>query len=431
MAQLLSRSRQAMMVIIILLSSLVVLALWHTPTSRGNAPTVSPISHIVIFYKENRTFDSMFGTFPGANGARTYKDKQGMTHTLGHETLTLPHDICHTYQCAKAAEDGGKMDGFSTTGEVQFQQGDIPNYWQYASTFTLADNNFTQVESSTFSNHLFSIAGTDNNVDSLPVQGNGSPTNQWGCDAPTGTTVEERSPTGATKKVYPCFGFTTLGDRLNTSGISWKYYAQTTKGASGYQFSTYDAIRQIRTTAQWKAHVVPYTQFAADAASGNLPAVSWLTQPVALSDHPPSSICPGENWTVQQINAIMNGPDWASTAIVLTWDDWGGFFDHVPPPHVNVANRLIELGMRTPLIMISPYSRPATIDHTQFSTVSIVRFVEDTFNVPGLSGEDTNAQGLEEMLNFTQSPLPPHLLAQRTCPTTTTPVSGANITPDD
>lgn len=418
-------------IIIVFLSLSFLAGQWRTSTSRAHAATVSPISHIVIFYKENRSFDSMFGAFPGANGATTYKDKQGVTHPLGHETLALAHDVCHTYQCAKAAEDGGKMDGFSSAGEVQFQQSDIPNYWQYASTFTLADDNFSQVEANTFSNHLFSIAGTDNNVDALPVKSDGSTTNQWGCDAPSGTTVEERASNGVTRKVYPCFGFTTLGDRLNGAGISWKYYAQTTKGASGYQFSTYDAIKQIRTTAQWTAHVVPYTRFATDAASGHLPAVSWLTEPVTLSDHPPSSMCPGENWTVQQINAIMRGPDWASTAIVLTWDDWGGFYDHVPPPHVNVANTLIELGMRTPLIMISPYAKPKTIDHTQFSTVSIVKFVEDTFNLQGLSGEDTNAQGLEEMLNFAQTPLPPLTLAQRTCPTSTTPLSSAVITPDD
>src|SRR5205085_4946871 len=138
----------------------------------------------------------------------------------------------------------------------------------------------------------------------------------------------------------------------------------------GYQFSTYDAISQIRNTTQWKAHVVPYSQFATDAAAGTLPAVSWVTTTSALSDHPPSSICPAENWSVQQINAIMNGSDWASTAIVVTWDDWGGFYDHVPPVHVGQANNLIETGMRTPLIMISPYAKPATVDHTQFSTVS-------------------------------------------------------------
>ena len=126
-----------------------------TKSLPGHATTTIPkIQHIVIFEKENRTFDSMFGMFPGANGATTYKDKNGVTHPLGHETLSLAHDLCHTYQCAKTAEDGGKMDGFSSTVEVQFQQTDIPNYWNYASTFTLADNNFSQIDANTFGNHL-------------------------------------------------------------------------------------------------------------------------------------------------------------------------------------------------------------------------------------------------------------------------------------
>jgi phospholipase C len=391
----------------------------------------SPIQHIVILYKENRTFDSMFGTFPGANGATTYKDKSGVTHPLGHETLAIAHDICHTYQCAKAAEDGGKMDGFSSTGLVQFFQSDIPNYWQYAQTFTLSDNNFTQIDANTFGNHLYTIAGTDKNVDALPKKADGSSTNLWGCDAPSGTTVEERAPDNTTTKVYPCFSFMTLADELNSAGISWKYYAQTTKGGSGYQFSTYDAIKQIRTTSQWTSHVVPYSQFATDAAAGKLPAVSWVTTTSALSDHPPSTICAGENWSVQQINAIMNGSDWASTAIVLTWDDWGGFYDHVPPIHVGQANNLIETGMRSPLMMISPYAKPATVDHTQFSTVSIVKFVEDIFSLPALTGEDSRATGLDEMLNLSQVPLPPLKLTVRSCPATLVPLSGADITPDD
>ena len=153
-------------------------------TSRKKAQAAAtPIQHIVILYKENRTFDSMFGTFPGANGATTYKDKSGVTHPLGHETLAIAHDICHTYQCAKTAEDGGKMDSFSSTGLVQFFQSDIPNYWKYAQTFTLGDNNFSQIDANTFGNHLYTIAGTDNNIDDLPKTASGGSTNQWGCDA--------------------------------------------------------------------------------------------------------------------------------------------------------------------------------------------------------------------------------------------------------
>ena len=151
-----------------------------------------------------------------------------------------------------------------------------------------------------------------------------------------------------------------------------------------------------------------------DAASGNLPAVSWLTENQGMSDHPPSNICTGENWTVQQIEAVMNGPDWASTAIILTWDDFGGFYDHVAPP-VGGLNKLINYGFRAPLVMISPFSKVG-IDDTQHDTVSMVKFIQDEFGLPSLGGLETNASSLTNMLDLTQAPLPPLPLTTRTCP---------------
>lgn len=421
--------------VVLFITTLLVVGLsWQATTIRPTAHTVkaqgSPIQHIVIMDKENRTFDSLFGTFPGANGATTYQDKQGITHPLKHETLALPNDICHTYPCAKNAENGGKMNGFTSAGEVQFHSTDIPNYWKLAQTFGLADNNFSQIEGPTFGNHIYTIAGSDNNVDELPVLPNGSLAREWGCDSPTGTTVEERNAQNVVTKVYPCFGNTTIGDELTAAGVSWTYYAQTTKGASGYNFLTYDAFKQIRDTSQWATHIKPYSQFAIDAAAGNLPQVSWLTTTLALSDHPPYSICPAENWTVQQFNALMHGPDWATSATVLTWDDWGGFYDHVLPPRTGAANAVIELGMRTPMLMVSPFARQG-VDHTQFSTVSILKFIENTFGVPAITSEDGSATGFDEMLNFAQTPLAAPALSTRTCPATRTPTSGAVLTPDD
>ena len=307
-----------------------------TATVEVVAPTTNPIQHIVIMDKENRTFDSMFGTFPGANGSTTYTDPFGRTHPLTHQPDRLREDIEHGPEAAHLAYNKGKMNMFSRlhaaiqggvdVADSQLYQTDIPNYWAYAKTFTLADNFFSTIAGPSFPNHLFSIAGEDANVDANPTSC------KWGCDAPSGTIVERRTSNGKRSLVFPCFDFMTLGDLLTQHEISWKYYAPA-EGTSGYVWSAYDAIRHIRTQPIWAEHVVGYSRFVEDATSGNLPTVSWLVEPEAVSDHPPASICDGENWTVQQINSIMQNPtEWAHTVIILTWDDFGGFYDHVPPP---------------------------------------------------------------------------------------------------
>jgi phospholipase C len=205
-----------------------------------------------------------------------------------------------------------------------------------------------------------------------------------------------------------------LGDLLDAAGLTWKFYAPSQK-EFGYVWSTYDAINHIRNGPDWSKNVVPYTQFAQDAASGNLPNVSWLVQPGNISDHPPYSICRGESWTVSQINPIMGNPTlWASTAIFLTWDDWGGFYDHVAPPRGD--NAVIQYGFRVPTIVISPYSQPGYVDNTFFTFSSLLKFVEDDFGLPSLTTLDGNSNDMFSSFNFTQQPLPPLPLQARTCP---------------
>jgi phospholipase C len=378
----------------------------------------NPIQHIIIMDKENRSFDSMFGTFPGANGATTYVGADGLTHTLTHQPDRLPRDISHSPTAAHLAYDGGKMDKFSQIGgaiqngvdmsDSQLYQSDIPNYWSYARRFTLDDNFFSTIMGPSFPNHLFSIAAEDANVD-------GNPNNpRWGCDAPTTTTVDQRAPDGTITKTFPCFDFQTLGDLLDAKSISWKYYTPS-QDQSGYIWSTFDAIKHIRMGPDWQNHVVNYTQFTTDAAAGNLPTVSWLVQPGGVSDHPPASECVSENWTVQQINAIMqNRQEWAHTAIILTWDDFGGFYDHVAPPQG--PNPQTEYGFRVPAIIISPYARAGTVDHTMYSYSSMLKFIESTTGLPSLTGLDGGANDMINSFNFTQRPLAPLTLQQRTCP---------------
>lgn len=393
------------------------------------APHASnPIKHIIIMDKENRSFDSMFGAFPGADGATTYTDPQGKVHRLNHQPDRLFLDILHDHSAFLTAYDHGKLDKFSKergaiqyingkpvdVADSQFYQSDIPNYWKYAQTFTLTDHLFSTIQSDSFPNHLFSIAAEDNDAADIPVIVGGRDKTRWGCDAPSGSYVLEKHPDGSTTKAFPCFNFQTLGDLLTSAGVSWNYYAPS-QDQPGYEFSSYDAIKHIRETQQWQTHIVDYTEFAKDAANGTLPAVSWLVQPDADSDHPGASVCVGENWTVQQINAIMkNKTLWDSTAIFLTWDDYGGFYDHVVPPAG--PNTHLEYGLRTPLIVISPYAKPQFVDSTKYNFVSMVKFVETQLNLPSLGGLDKLANNMYNAFNFKQNPLPPLILQQRTCP---------------
>ncbi|HLJ65735.1 MAG TPA: alkaline phosphatase family protein [Chloroflexota bacterium] len=380
----------------------------------------SQIQHVIIVVKENRSFDSVFGTFPGANGSRTFKDPNGRIHPLNHQPISLSRDIDHTYDAAKEAYNNGQMNDFSLiagaiqngvdVADSQFYQTDIPNYWSYAQHFALADAFFSTIVGPSFPNHLFTIAAQDANVVGNP----GGKPGSWGCDAPQGTTVPQIDNHGNKSYTFPCFDFASLGDSLDKAHVDWRYYAPP-QGASGYSWSTFDAIKHIRYGSDWSSKVVNYTQFASDASNNRLPAVSWLVQPAGVSDHPPHSICDGENWTVSQLNAVMsNAALWQHTAIVLVWDDFGGFYDHVPPPTGN-DNPYIMYGFRVPAVVISPYSRAGYIDHTFYSFPSILKFVESVYGLPALGSLDASANNLSNMLNLNQRPLPPLSLKGHTC----------------
>ena len=181
---------------------------------------------------------------------------------------------------------------------------------------------------------------------------------------------------------------------------------------SGYIWSALDAIRHIRLTSLWTQHVVPTEQFVKDAESGKLPAVSWLVTSAGLSEHPPASVCLGENWTVEQLNAVMRGPEWKSTVVFLTWDDFGGFYDHVAPP---VADNF-GFGPRVPMLVISPWVKRGHISHTTLEFSSVLKFIEERFDLDALTERDEDANDLIDSFDFEQSPLAPLILSTRQCP---------------
>jgi len=409
-------------------------------SSGGHPPSLSSIAaqhikHIIFLIKENRTFDNYFGTYPGTNGATTAVDSEGETIPLQHEKDSIP-DIEHAPQGARMAYDNGKMDQFDLLNSetttypmrrvnpyannslTQLYQSDIPNYWLYAQNFVLGDNMFSSLMGPSFPNHLYTIAAQsggaiDNAVDNPKIYG-------WGCDVPN-QQVKVMSSNGSTHLQEACFNFQTLADELDAKGYSWRYYAPPSYGF-GYIFSSFNAIKHIRYGKDWQ-YVVPNVEFPYDAAHGRLPTVSWIVTPFDVSEHPGNGtgVCVGENWTVQMLNALMRGPDWSSTAVFLTWDDFGGFYDHVPPQQIDAYG----LGFRVPLIVISPYAKKGYIDHTQYEFSSMLRFSEDILGLAQLTKRDKGAKDMLNAFDFTQKPRPPLVLRQRTCSTAVTPTNNA------
>jgi phospholipase C len=380
------------------------------------------IQHIVFILKENRSFDNYFGAFPGADGATSGVISTGELMPLQHTPDRTSRDLGHEWVDTHLAIDGGKMDRFDlvTGGNVngdflsmsQFLDSDIPNYWRYAESFVLADHMFSSLAGPSFPNHLYAVAGQSGGVISNPNS------LQWGCDAAPTTFVDVMDPNGNTTQQYPCFEMPTLADQLEAAGVPWRFYAPQ-RGQIGYIWSTLNAINHIRTGPLWTTRVFPDGQFLMDAADA-LPSVSWLVPDFAVSDHPtraipggPASVstCDGENWTVQHINAIMQGPNWPTTAIFLVWDDFGGFYDHVPPPGIDQFG----LGPRVPFIVISPYVKEGMVSHTVYEVGSILQFIEQRHKLKALTSRDVEANSLLDVFDFSQPPAPPLILPLRNC----------------
>ena len=400
---------------------------------RPSTASFGKIEHIVYIVKENRSFDSYFGTFPGANGATTGTISTGQVVTLWAifpirrrmiwgtsgptttatlmaaawtaSTLSSPARSMATWQC---------MD--------QLYQSDIPNYWSYAQNYALADAAFSSVTSGSYPAHLAMVSGSAQRVLDNPRSTQPA---QWGCDAIAGTTVPFMQTNETVACEFPCFSATTIGDLADAAGVSWKAYTMLST-ESGYIYNPFRSFSSIFYGSDWTTKVVDESNFIPDALAGNLPALSFVTPPSIDTDHPPDSACIGENWTVQQINAVMQGPasQWANTVIILTWDDFGGLYDHVPPPYRDQFG----LGIRVPFLIISPWAVQG-VYHTEVEFASVLRFMEETFRLPSLGGADKFANDMQDAFNYSQTPLPPLILSERTCPAR--PADAPPFDPDD
>jgi phospholipase C len=374
------------------------------------------IKHVVVIMQENRSFDSYFGTYPGAEGIP-------MTHGIPTACLPNPGGTCirpyhdtldvniggpHGEGDAVADVNGGAMDGFVQQAQQALQSctdpnnpvcpsshrndvmgyhdgGDIPNYWSYAKNFVLQDHMFEPNDSWSLPAHLFEVSewsaycSVHNNPRTCEnnVQQPGFPPDFVG--------------PGATGQP-PVYAWTDMTYLLHRAGVSWGYYvlAGTEPDCQDDSAVACAPVQQnAKTPGIWNplpyfdtvkqdgqlGNIQTLQNFYTAAAAGTLPAVSWLAPSGDVSEHPPGKVTDGQAYVTSLINAVMKGPDWASTAIFLAWDDWGGFYDHVTPPTVDING----YGLRVPGLVISAYARTGYIDHQTLSFDAYDKFIEDLF----------------------------------------------------
>ncbi len=394
-----------------------------TSTSSAAATGLNKIQHFVFIMQENRSFDSYFGTYPGANGIPSgisfVDPHDGTTVTPYHDTNNVNLGGPHGWVNAQADIDTGKMDGFlnqaykgTNANGTPFVPGtkpgtnpkdvmgyhdyhEIPNYWNYARLYVLQDAMFESVASYSLPAHLYMLAGQSGGY------------------------------TGYKQTQPSTYNFPEITELLTSGKIDWKYYVTSgalpdteddqVVGSQSQQQQDPDkytlwnplpAFPKVQNDPTQRSRLQSTAQFYKDAAGGNLPQVSWVIPSSPVSEHPPAGVKEGMAYVTGLVNAIMQGPNWNTTAIFISWDDWGGFYDHVTPPQVDQYG----YGIRVPGLIISPYAKENYIDHNTYSFESWLRIVEERFDVNPMTARDTNASDMLSAFDFTQKPRLPYIL---------------------
>jgi phospholipase C len=437
----------------------------HPPD--GSPLAIHKIRHVVIIMQENRSFDSYFGTYPGADGIPGLAGNPGTVPCLplaGGKRCERPfHDPSvfnaggpHSFANAVTDIGGGKMNGFAKEAQGAWSAvcavnptspfcgarsaghpdvmgyhnaRELPNYWAYARHFVLQDHMFESDRSWSLPSHLYLVSGWSARctLTGDPMSCHGAPEN------PGSPPHQPLNPTSAA----PDYAWTDLTYLLHKYGVSWGYYIArgTQPDCSNNEVlcgpvkqdstvpSTWNPLPWFDTVRQddQLQNIKPLQDFSTALSSNTLPAVSWIVPNERVSEHPPSLITNGQTYVTGLINSIMRSSSWNSTAIFLSWDDWGGFYDHVPPPTVDGQG----YGIRVPALVISPYAKSGYIDHQILSQDAYLKFIEDDF----LGGQriDPETDGrpdprptvrenvkilgnLARDFNFNQSPRPPLVL---------------------
>jgi phospholipase C len=390
----------------------------------ATAVPAAKIKHVVIIVQENRSFDNVFHGFPGADTVDAGKGHDGRTIRLREVGFLYPHDLNHRHDDFLQQYDHGKMDGFdlehpdadlgapqpvSDLAYSYLPRREVQPYFDMASQYVVADRMFQTNSGPSFTAHQYLIAGQSggaiDNPDKLRTEDYA-----WGCDSPPESRVDTIWDYGEGHGVFPCFDYRTLGDELDDAGLGWRYYAPSF-GHVGAIWSAYDAIRHIRYGPDWKEDIVtPETRVLQDIAGGRLPPLSWIVPATENSDHAFPVLArfkgaklngtTGPSWVTAIVNSIGQSSYWNDTAIFVLWDDWGGWYDHVPPPQ---RDRM-GFGPRVPLIIISPYAKRGYVSHVQHDFGSLLKFSEEVYGLPSLGGADAHADDLEDCFDFSQPP---------------------------
>jgi phospholipase C len=365
-----------------------------------NPSAATPIRHIVVIMQENRSFDHMFNGFPGADTVQ-----YGMNHSVVVPLTPMPlgnsGGVDHSHTFWWQQWDNGAMDNFGNAGTLlpysYIQQSDVVPYWTLAKNFTLGDRMFQSNTGPSFVAHQYMIAGQSGKASENPSSG------IWGCGAPQGTTVPLVGPNGTDQPgVFPCFDYQTMADLLDAKGITWRYYAPSPTSDPYYILSAYQAIRHIFFGPDWESNVIsPETQVLTDIGNGQLAQVTWIVPAFNNSDHP-GAPAQGPDWVASIVNAIGASPFWDSTTIFIAWDDWGGWYDHVPPPQVDDMG----LGFRVPVIVVSPYAKHGYVSHVTHESGGFLRYTEEVFNLPSLGTRDSVSDDFSDCFDYSQKPAP-------------------------
>ncbi|HZY95841.1 MAG TPA: alkaline phosphatase family protein [Candidatus Cybelea sp.] len=407
-------------------------------------PASTYISHVIVIVQENRSFENFFAGYPGAD-APLFGCASGSAHAStaaqspvkgsacprGDNQVDLHAikfiggpDLQHDWHSSMVDWDHGKMDGFWKYGNhgpdeayAYVEHSEIKPYYAIANQYVLADAMFPTEFGGSFTAHLTLVAGTDN-ISRFPSEAEVDFPSQVpdDCDAPKGTVstyltsdrVEHYS-----RGPYPCFDqFHTIAEDLDRASVSWKYYSTKLVGAGFWE--PFEAMKYVRYGPDWhKNIIVPQTKILTDPGAGKLAEVSWVMPSPFDSDHPAYPSDRGPSWVASIVNAIGESPYWKSSAIIVVWDDWGGFYDNAPPPQLDYRG----LGIRIPCLIISPYTRKTSsshqgyVSHTQYEFGSILKFIEEVFNL-GSIGQlnkgytDSRANSVIDSFDFTQQPRP-------------------------
>jgi phospholipase C len=418
------------------------------------------LSHVIVIVQENRSLENFFAGYPGANAPttgcalpgsraarrsvvpasmRVYRRASGsgcppgdISVPLVQTTFKQNPDLRHDWLASMTDWNNGNMDGFSKWGGpgdpayVYMEQSEIQPYWSMAQQYVLADEMFPTEFGGSFTGHLTLVAGTDDIK--LPGRAevdfpNHSPDD---CDSPPGTKSSYITNKPYRKRYgflgpFPCFNqFSSIAQVLDGAGVSWKIYATRVLKAGFWE--PFEALSYVRCAtftpphncsgfgADWYTDIIaPETQVLHDATYGNLASVTWVTPSKLDSDHPARHSDTGPSWVTSVVNAVGESAYWSSSAIIVVWDDWGGFYDNAPPPQLDYRG----LGIRVPCLIISPYAKQGYVSHVQYEYGSILRFIEEVYGLPaGAIGPtssgytDGRANSLDDAFDFTQNPRP-------------------------